>query len=94
MGNLKISTESRCNEESKGPDFFSSSTKVSCNQRSYGLERKLTPAGKITFKEHDFWLGLICEKKMILIESLRARAYSRDIFKDHSFKGGGAAPCM
>ena len=68
--------------------------KVSCNQRSYGLERKLTPAGKITFKEHDFWLGLICEKKMILIESLRERAYSSDIFKDHSFKGGGASPCM
>ena len=53
--------------------------KVSCNQRSYGLERNLTPAGKITFKEPDFLLGLICEQEMILIESLRASMLKRYI---------------
>ena len=71
-----ICTESPCYEESKCTDLFSSSAKDLCNQRSC-MERKLTPAGKITFNEPDFWLALICAQEMSLIENMRDRKHKR-----------------
>ena len=41
------------------------------------MERKLTPAGKITFNEPDFWLALICAQEMSLIENMRDRKHKR-----------------